>query len=124
MHVCRILAFGATALALSTLSSRAGPCTYDIEVLQNRLRVVEQSPTAPESRSATLHRQPTAQSIAAAEQNVRQLYDTKAAALALARAREADNADNAAACTRALNDVRRALAVRPDAPIGGAAGGK
>lgn len=111
----QIRAFGAAALCFSALPAYAGPCTQDIEVLSSRLRLVAQTPTAPESRAATMHRQPTTQSIASAEQDARLLYDIKGATAALGRARDADKADDSAGCTRAIDEARRALAVKPDA---------
>jgi hypothetical protein len=114
MRTIHVPAIVATALALSTLSSQAGPCTHDIELLSNRLRVVEQTPFAPESRAATMHRQPTAQSVTAAEANARGLFDTKAASAALKRASEADKANDSAGCARAIDEARQALGVKSD----------
>jgi hypothetical protein len=118
MSYRQILALGATALGLSTLPSHAGPCTREIELLSDRLRVVEETPTAPESRDARLHRQPTAGSVTAAENSLRALYDTKGAALALARARDADRSNDAAACARAIAEARRGLALKPETDTG------
>jgi hypothetical protein len=117
MRFHQILACGVAALSFSffALPACAGPCAQNIELLTNRLRVVTQTPTAPESRAATMHRQPTTQSIASAEQNARQLYDIKGATAALNQARDADKANDGADCTRAIEEARRALAVKPEA---------
>jgi hypothetical protein len=111
-----ITPLGAAALALSALASHAGPCTQDIDLLADRLRVVEEVPSLPESRAARLHHQPTAQSVARAQADLRGRYDTKAATAALARARDADQAADAARCARVLDEARRALAIKPESP--------
>jgi hypothetical protein len=64
--------------------------------------------TAPESKAALLHHQPTPASIAAAKEEAGQRMEEAFAALA--RAREADRANDKSACDKALADVRRAIA--------------
>ena len=68
-------------------------------------------PAAPESTDATMHRQPTPGSIAAAEERLGEMSPLKAAAVAQAmtRAREADSAGDKSACERALAEAQRAL---------------
>ncbi len=68
-------------------------------------------PSAPESIAATQHRQPTPESVAAAETRLGDMSPEKVQEVrtAMARAREADAADNQTACERALADVQRLL---------------
>jgi hypothetical protein len=61
----------------------------------------ESGPTAQQSVGAQLHHQPTPGSVERAEDKARE-----AAAAALDRARTADAAGDATACTRALQDAK------------------
>ena len=124
MGISRPLLLTASMLAVSTPPAYAGPCTQDIAVVQAQLGIILQLQTAPQSTGAALHHQPTQKSIAAAEETLRGRYDTKAAAAALARAREADQADNTAACVAALVDAQRALAIDPARWVGNTASGQ
>jgi hypothetical protein len=57
-----------------------------------------------------LHRQPTPRSIAAAEEKVGEMWvPLEMAVAALARAREADRANDAAACEQAVVEAQRAF---------------
>ena len=64
-----------------------------------------------ESTAATMHRQPTPGSIAAAESKLGDVSSQKVEAVeaAMARAREADHAGDQSGCEQALVDVQRAL---------------
>ncbi len=66
-------------------------------------------PSAPESRAALLHRQPTPGSIAAAEEKLGEGAGMQDALDALSRARAADAAGDEAACRQALADAERIL---------------
>jgi hypothetical protein len=68
-------------------------------------------PSAPESSGALLHRQPTPGSIVAAETGLGEIspQTVKAVREAMARAREADQAGNLAACEQALAEVQRTI---------------
>ena len=68
-------------------------------------------PGARETTAATMHRQPTPGSIAAAEERLGELsaQTAEAAARAMARARAADGAGDKSACERALADAQRAF---------------
>ena len=67
-------------------------------------------PSAKESTAATLNRQPTPGSLAAAEEKLGEGDQMAEAVAALARARAADSANDKSACEKALADVRRVLA--------------
>jgi hypothetical protein len=68
-------------------------------------------PSAAEGASATMHRQPTPGSIAAAEEKLGNLSSEKVGAIlqAMARARAADSAGDKDACEQALADVQRVI---------------
>jgi hypothetical protein len=62
----------ATALALSIVTSHAGPCSLEIDRMQVRVDAMiaataAAGPSARESSAATMHRQPTPNSIATAK---------------------------------------------------------
>jgi hypothetical protein len=66
-------------------------------------------PSARESAAATMHRQPTPDSIAAAESKLGDVSPEKVQAVEalLTRAREADRVGDQSACEQALAEVRR-----------------
>ena len=116
MTIPRLMMLRAAALAVSTSSSYAGPCTLEIDRMQVRIdaklnAIAAAGPTARESTAATTDRQPTPGSIAAAEERLGELPPDTIAALAQAmtRARAADSASDKSACEQALADVQRAL---------------
>jgi hypothetical protein len=105
----------ATALALSIVTSHAGPCSLEIDRMQNRVDAMIAAtaavgPSARESTAATMHRQPTPNSIASAEEELGEGARVQRALAAMAQAREADRVDDKTGCQRALADVRRAIA--------------
>jgi hypothetical protein len=113
--ICQLLVLGATALALSTHPSRAGPCAQDIDrawlkvdaTIQARIAAGR---SAPQSMIALLHHQPTPSSVAAAEKTLGQGWTPmEVAVAALARAREADQADDRSACEQTLAQVQRTI---------------
>jgi hypothetical protein len=108
------IVLGAAAMAISTAPALAGPCAQAIDRAQIRVdaniaATAKAGKSAPESRAARLHHQPTPASIAAAESKLNEGSGGEAALAALARAREADRANDAPACNRALAEVRRAI---------------
>jgi hypothetical protein len=116
MSTLRLTRLTATALAISISTSYAGPCTSEIEHMQGRIdagldATAAAGPTARESTAATMHRQPTPGSIAAAEERLGSasagLVDTLK--LAMARARAADGAGDETGCEQALADAQRAI---------------
>ena len=114
MRVLQMTVLGAAALALSGVPTLAGPCTAEIDRAQAQVDAriaakAQAGPTAAESPGALLHRQPTPGSIASAEQRLGEGIRPEEALAMLARARSADNANDAPACTQALADVSRLL---------------
>jgi hypothetical protein len=109
MERSRIVAFAAVALIGGSVASYAGPCTKQISQVEQRIRAAQASsppggagdPSAPQSVGAQLHHQPTPGSVQSAERMAN--ADGEAA---LARARNADAAGNAAECTKALMEAQ------------------
>jgi hypothetical protein len=117
MIIRRLLVLSAAALAASTVAGYAGPCSHDIDLTQSRVDAKLEAkaaagPSARESSAATMHRQPTPGSLAAAESKLGEVSsDTvEAVKAAMARARKADLANDKSACEQALADVQRAIA--------------
>ena len=115
MKIHRILPLGAAAVVLSTLPSHASPCARHIDRVWVEVGAKIQArigagPTALQSTMAMLHRQPTPSSIAAAEEKLGERWQSvETAATALARAREADRANDSSACEQAIVDAQRAI---------------
>ena len=112
----QLLVACAAALAASMPASYAGPCSHEIDRVQAEIDArletkAAAGPSARESTAATMHRQPTPGSIAAAEVRLGDVSPQKVEAVlaAMARAREADQAGHQSACEQALADVQRAL---------------
>jgi hypothetical protein len=86
-------------------SAQAGPCTTQIAEVERYLARIKpgpaSGPTAPQSIGAQLHHQPTPGSVEAAEAKARADADA-----ALERARQADAAGDAGACTKALDEAK------------------
>ena len=117
MSIPQLLLACATVLAVSTSASNASPCSEQIDRLQAQIDAglearAADEPSARESTAATMHRQPTPESMAAAETKLggvsRQQADVVRAAVV--RAREADRRGDASACEQAVAAARRALA--------------
>jgi hypothetical protein len=116
MTIRRLLVLSAAALAASTIAGHAGPCSHEIDRVQAQVDARLEAkagagPIASESPGALAHRQPTPDSIAAAESRLGELPPQKAEAIAaaMARARDADRAGDQSACEQALADVQRAI---------------
>jgi hypothetical protein len=114
MRIRQSLIASAAALVASMSASNAGPCSQEIDRVQAEIDTALNSnaatgPSAPESTAATSHRQPTPESLAAAESQLGEESPEKVQAVtaAMARAREADAAGNQSACEQALADVHR-----------------
>jgi hypothetical protein len=115
MSIQRLLA-ASVALLASTPASYAGPCSHEIDRVQAQVDArleakAAAGPAARESTAATMNRQPTPGSIAAAEERLGEVSPQKveAVAAAMARAREADSAGDKSACEQALADAQRAI---------------
>ena len=112
----RATACGAMVLTMPIAACFAGPCTPQINAMQSRIDARLEAkaaggPTAQEGVNATMSRQPTPASIAAAEAKLHELSPQRISAVkkAMARARAADAAGDIKACERALAKVRRRL---------------
>lgn len=104
----------AVMLAASISASFAGPCSKEIDRTQARIdakleALAAVGRSAPESDAATMHRQPTPGSIAAAEVKLGDVSPEKVQAVEalMTRAREADRAGDQGACEQALAEVER-----------------
>lgn len=116
MTIPRLMVINAAALATSASVSYAGPCSSAIDRMQASIDARLESragagPHARESTSATMHRQPTPGSIAAAEEGLGDVspQQAEAAKQAMARARAADSAGDKSACEQALAEVQRTI---------------
>jgi hypothetical protein len=116
MSIQRLLVACAAALAASMSAAHAGPCAHEIDRMQAAIDArleakAAAGPAARESTAATMNRQPTPESIAAAEARLGEVspQTMEAVGAAMARARDADRADDKSACEQALADVQRAI---------------
>jgi hypothetical protein len=115
MNIQRSTLACATALAASMSATYAGPCSPEIirvqEIIDADIHAKARTVTAPESRAAKAHRQPTPGSIAAAEVELGQISPQlrDAVKAAIARALKADGAGDRSTCEQALADVKRLL---------------
>jgi hypothetical protein len=110
----RLLVLAAMLAASGT--AYAGPCAQDIDRMQARFdakleAAARKGPTARETTAATDHRQPTPDSIAAAEVKIGDISARTVEVIeaGMARARKADLAGDRGACEQALADVGRAI---------------
>ena len=116
MSIQRLLVACAAALAASVSAGYAGPCLHEIHRVQLEIDAklnanAAAGPAARESTAATMNRQPTPESMAAAEARLGEVSPQKmeAVAAAMARARAADAASDKSACEQALADAQRAI---------------
>ncbi|SRR5579883_2268410 len=112
-----MLSLSAAALAASIATGNAGPCSSAIDRMQARVDATFEAraaagPMAKESVAAMMHRQPTPQTIAAAEEKIGDLSAQRAAVIAQAmeRARAADRSGDKSACEHALAEAEAAIA--------------
>lgn len=93
------------AVTGTTFSAYAGPCTAQIAQVEQRIVAAgansELGATGAQTVGAQLGRQPTPQTVQHAEMSANTL-----AQATLERAKKADTADNAAACTEALTALK------------------
>jgi hypothetical protein len=99
--------FAATvALCLSVTGTLAGPCTAQIAELEQRVSPApaspQNTPSAPQSVAAQLHRQPTPTTVQSAAGRANADADA-----ALDRARKSDAENDADGCNEALREARR-----------------
>jgi hypothetical protein len=108
------LAAALLAATLVPVSALAGPCAADIDRVQAQAdaqidATAGRGRMGTESTAATDYREPTPEAIARAEQHLDDATAGQTALAALAQARQADAAGDAAACARALDAARSAL---------------
>jgi hypothetical protein len=110
------LGLSIAAFVASTMACAAGPCAPEIAAMQARLdanlaAIARTGPTAPESAGALEHHQPTPGSIAAAERKLGEIPPeaNQPITKAMAKAQEADQAGDKAACEQALEEVERTI---------------
>jgi hypothetical protein len=104
--------FGATvALCLSVTGTLAGPCTAQIAELEQHVSPApvspapaspQNTPSAPQSVAAQLHRQPTPNTVQSAAGRANAEADA-----AVDRARKADAENDTGGCNEALREARR-----------------
>ena len=114
MNIERLMALSVSALFASMAVSHAGPCTKEIDDMQVQVdarinAIAAAGPIGRESTAATMHRQPTPDSIAAAEGKLSEGARVEQAVAAMKRARAADAARDKSGCQRALDEARRAI---------------
>jgi hypothetical protein len=116
MRIKRLPVACVAVFVASISLSYAGPCLHEIDRVQAEIdakleTLAAAGPSARESTAATMNRQPTPGSIAAAEARLGDVSARKVAALkaAMAEARAADNAGAQDTCDKALADVHRTL---------------
>jgi hypothetical protein len=110
-----ILVLCVAAITFSTSPGNAGPCTREIDrewvevgaKLQARIGAGR---SYVQGTVGLLHHQPTPGSVAGAEEKVGDMWvPLETAVMALARAREADHANDAGICKEALVAAQRAF---------------
>jgi hypothetical protein len=115
MRFRELLVFSAVAVALSARPSHADSCSQNIDRAWAQINTKIQARSGagrsmPQDTMAFLHRQPTPSSVAAAQEKLVDVWvPIETAVAALARAREADRANNRAACEEAIAEVRRRI---------------
>ncbi len=104
------------ALAFLAAPAHAGPCAdkiyqADIAIGKRLDAAAAAGKAAQESTFATMHRQPTPQTVAGAEEKAGDLSeaDVKALSEFMDEARKADAGGDKPACEKALADVQRVL---------------
>jgi hypothetical protein len=114
--ISQLLVLSIAAFAASTMACAAGPCAPEIVAMQARLdanlaAIARSGPTAPESAGALEHHQPTPGSIAAAERKLGEIPPeaNQIITKAMAKAQEADQAGDKAACEQALEEIERTI---------------
>lgn len=117
MRTRTVWAIALTAAALISAPAFAGPCSSQIDKAQatfdHRLDAeAGEGASGPESTDATLHHQPTPQTIAEAEAKLGDISPDLAQSFidTLNRARDADDAGKAAECRQAVADALAILA--------------
>jgi hypothetical protein len=111
-HILVLLVGG--ALASIGSPAVAGPCTAALDALQPKIDALVDSTAGKgkfgvESNAATMSRQPTPDSVAAAEAALGEGKSAQAAVDAMGDARDADAAGDRAGCEKAIEQIRSIL---------------
>ena len=108
--------FGVAISISSTMPSFAGPCSQQIAETQGRIdakleAAAAAGPSGRETTAATMNRQPTPKSIAAAEARLGDISEKTMQTIdgAMARARQADLVGDRIACEKALAEAKNAM---------------
>ena len=116
MNRLNVLLFGVAASIVSASASFAGPCLQQIEAFQIEIdarlnAAAAAGPAGTESTAATMHHQPTPQSIAAAEAKLGDISPEKAKEVgeAVKLARKADQAGDRSSCEKALAKAKKVI---------------
>jgi hypothetical protein len=110
-----ILLLCVAAITLSTSPGNAGPCTREIdrewvEVGAKLQARISAGRSYVQGTVGLLHHQPTPGSVTGAEEKVGDMWvPLETAVMALARAREADHANDASICKESLIAAQRAF---------------
>jgi hypothetical protein len=115
MHRSRILVLITVGVIGGGMAAQAGPCTNQISQVEEAIGRAQLKsrpggagdPSAAQSIGAQLHHQPTPGSVQSAERMATADGDA-----ALERARKADAAGDAAACTKALAEAKAIYGVQ------------
>lgn len=102
----------ATSMLCGSGAAHSGPCAVQIAQLERQIQLAASSPasgpTAPQSVTGLLHRQPTPDMVRNAERKA-----NLDAAVALDRARQADVDGSAVACAKALDEAKHHWVIPP-----------
>jgi hypothetical protein len=114
MRYSSAVVLGLFGFMILVLGSAAGPCAEAIVASQSKIDVrieaiAGSGRSAKEGLGATMHRQPTPQSLVAEEIRLGEGAKLQAALDALARARQAEQAENREGCEKALIEAEAAL---------------
>ena len=108
------LALGMFSLLMATEAGHAGPCASNIDQLQARIDALVDAEAGAgkagkETTAATMSRQPTPKSIAAAEASLDDDSKYQKALAALSQARAIDATGNSKGCAAAVRQVNEIL---------------
>jgi hypothetical protein len=116
MKIVRIAALVGLSMPASTVPGFAESCMQQMHdahaAFAARLDAIAAAgPAATQTKQATLHHQPTPNSVAHAEATLGDISQRQADAFAefMKRAKDADDSGDAAACARALQDAETSL---------------
>jgi hypothetical protein len=118
LHMFAAMSLLAVSIFLPTASFGKTACSAELARTRKAVdRAIDQhaasTPFAPESKSATLHHQPTPATVARAEHRFDDWPNGSEAVKAIQRARDANRAGDMQGCLDALHDARMAIGANP-----------